>query len=107
MESILNWIITYLNPINLLNLLWELCVDFVYLVAQWVVDLLTILISTINWLCPVFPNLSPPPIVLSVARKVAWVIPWHYASRMVVVMIGLTIFAIMVSWSLRWAKIIR
>jgi len=73
MDAFLNWIITYLNPINLLNLLWDLCLDLFYMVIQGLVDLLTLLVSGINWICPVFPNLSPPPMVLSVARNVAWV----------------------------------
>lgn len=107
MDALINFIMTYLNPIYLLNLLWSLVVDAVYMLFQLIVDTLVLLLSAVNWLCPVFPTLAPPPMFIAIAKHVAWVIPWHYAGQMIVVMIGCTMFAIMTTWTLRWMKVIR
>jgi len=107
MENFLNLILQYLNPITWLNALWELCIDLLYMFLQFGINLLTGLAATINWVCPVFPSLSPPPMFTQVVKSMAWVIPWHYGAQMILVMIGCTMFAVMVCWTLRWLKVVR
>jgi len=107
MDALINFLITYLNPLTWLNLLWAMLIDSIYLLFQFVIDLLTSLMLIINWVCPVFPNLEPSPMVLQVAKNVAWVIPWHYGAQMLIVMAGCTMFAIMTMWTLRWLKVLR
>lgn len=107
MQDLINFLLNYLNPINLLNLLWGLVLDAFYLLAQLVLDTLVLLLAAVNWLCPVFPTLQPPAQFVTIAKHVAWVIPWDYGVKMIVVMIGCTMFAIMTTWILRWMKIVK
>jgi len=116
MNDLINFLMTYLNPIYWMNLLWDFLLDAIYLFLQLVLDTLVLILSAVNWLCPVFPNLSPPTEItvgsssLSFATLlswVSWVIPWHYAFQMITVMIGCTMFAVMTTWVLRWMKVVR
>lgn len=110
MEGIINFFLTYFNPIKLLNMLWELIIDVLYLVAQFFIDTLVALIAAINWLCPSFErvqNLTVPPAVASAAKAIAWIIPWNYALDLLMSMMCFTMLSIMFSWTLRWLKVIR
>ena len=107
MSDLINFILTYLNPIYLFNLLWDLVIDAFYLIIQMIVDTLTGLLAIVNWITPSFPDLAPPQIVVDIAKFSAWVIPWHYAFLIVTLMITLTVFAISTTWILRWIKVIK
>jgi len=116
MSDLINYSLTYLNPISFINMLWDFVLDCIYMLLQLLIDTLVLLLAAINWICPVMPNLSPPSSIQVAGssfqfsqflRWIAWIIPWDYAVSMIIVMIGCTMFAIMTTWTLRWAKVIR
>jgi len=110
MESILNFFLTYFNPVKLLNMLWDLLIDAFYYFVQLVIDTFVLLVSGLNWICPVMEKLvppTPPPIITRIAANVAWVIPWGYAVDLLAAMFCMTMLTIMSSWTLRWMKVIR
>jgi len=107
MDSLINFFLTYFNPTYIFNLLWDLCIDFLYMCMQFLIDVGAGLLSLVNWICPVFPDLHPPWLVLTWLKHMAWIIPWHYATQMLIVMVGCTMFAIMTTWVLRWLKVVR
>lgn len=110
MESILNFFLTYFNPTNFINMLWNLHIDAFYYFIQLIIDTMAGLVAGLNWLCPVMEKLvppTPPPIITQMARHVAWVIPWNYAVDLVAAMMCMTMLTIMTSWTLRWMKVIK
>lgn len=116
MQNLINFLLYYLNPVNFINLLWDLVLDAVYLILQLVIDTFAMLLAGINWICPVFPNLAPPTSFdaggtqvqfAKIIKYIAWVIPWNYALNMITVMIGCTMFALMTTWILRWVKVVK
>lgn len=94
---------------------WDLVVDVMYLLAQFFIDTLTLLLSFVNWVCPVFPNLGPPTVNIDgfgnvwakILSAIAWIIPWGYAAQLLIVMSSCTMFAIMTTWILRWLKVVK
>jgi len=107
METMLQLLLTYLNPVTWINAIFDVIIDSAFTVLQLLLDTAALLLGAINWLCPVFPNLHPPQVVLDMIKHMAWIIPWSYAVQMLTVMIGCTMFAVMTTWTLRWLKVIR
>jgi|GEM_PF-1125479 len=96
-----------LNIPRLVNALWELFIDAIYYIANFVLDGLAQILSLINLICPDIPKIQVPALINNYAGYISWIVPFDFVALVIALMIQCTMAYIMISWMLRWAKVIK
>ena len=98
-------LIKNLNPIDFLNLIWDLIQDGFYWLLQALVDFATLILSTIS--LPVFdvPDFSGG-ISGQVLAAMNWLLPFSFLSQIVGVIMASTFAYFTVGALLRWLRVV-